>query len=332
MKSLRMLGMGLIAAVLFLSLLSLKGVGQEPPRKNPPPQGRSEGKTSFGLKPLTEMTAEDKYKGEDGGLYGGGYNEPPPEHQAAVRKELAKIVPLDAEGNQSKDGKIILLSLGGRHPTEDFSSFKKTVDADPEKSPSVVIMDGALGGQGPPKDGRNPLEQRLYKEGATVKQVQVAMMKQSFMSPKNDFPAHAQKLRDDLIVDLNNYKEKYPNLRVIYMTTRYYGGYGDSVNPEPQTFEAAFAIRWLIQDQIKGEPKLNYDPAKGEVHAPLILWGPYYWADGTTPRKSDGLIWERNDYENDGTHLSRSGTQKVIEMLLKFFRTDAGARTWLLKG
>jgi Na+-transporting methylmalonyl-CoA/oxaloacetate decarboxylase, gamma subunit len=41
---LRMLGMGLIAAVLFLSLLSLKGVGQEPPRKNPPPQGRSEGK------------------------------------------------------------------------------------------------------------------------------------------------------------------------------------------------------------------------------------------------------------------------------------------------
>src|SRR6476620_4866132 len=98
MKYLRMLGMGLIAAVLFLGL---KGVGQEPPRKKPPPQGRSEGKTSFGLKPLTEMTAEDKYKGEDGGLYGGGHNEPPPAHQDAVRKELARIVPLDTQGNPS---------------------------------------------------------------------------------------------------------------------------------------------------------------------------------------------------------------------------------------
>ena len=269
MKCLRILGMGLITALLGTALLAaqeekpdakkaapkaLKGVGQEPPRKNPPPQGRSEGKTSFGLKPLTEMTAEDKYKGEDGGLYGGGYDEPPPKHQAAVRKELAKIVPLDAEGNPSKDGKIILLSLGGRHPTEDFSSFKKTVDADPEKSPSVVIMDGALGGQGPPKDGRNPLEHRLYKAGATVKQVQVAMMKQSFMSPKNDFPAHAQKLRDDLIVDLNNCKEKYPNLRVIYMTTRYYGGYGGSVNPERHSGASNDgSIGWCRQGQCSSQ-------------------------------------------------------------------------------
>src|SRR5262249_14163610 len=42
--------------------------------RNPP---RLTGKTSVGLKPLTEMTAKDKYKGEDGGLYGGGQTEPP---------------------------------------------------------------------------------------------------------------------------------------------------------------------------------------------------------------------------------------------------------------
>ena len=64
MKYLRMLSIGVIAAVLFLSLLSLKGVAQEPPRKNPPPQGRSEGKTSFGLKPLTEMTDEGQPRGK----------------------------------------------------------------------------------------------------------------------------------------------------------------------------------------------------------------------------------------------------------------------------
>jgi hypothetical protein len=40
---------------------------------NPPPAPRD----SIGLKPLNEMTADDRYKGEDGGLYGGGRNEPP---------------------------------------------------------------------------------------------------------------------------------------------------------------------------------------------------------------------------------------------------------------
>src|SRR5215831_11065029 len=39
---------------------------------------------STGLKPLTEMSADDKYKGEDGGLYGGGKNEPPKTHQLAA--------------------------------------------------------------------------------------------------------------------------------------------------------------------------------------------------------------------------------------------------------
>lgn len=32
---------------------------------------------AVGLKPLTEMAAADTYLGEDGGLYGGGQNQPP---------------------------------------------------------------------------------------------------------------------------------------------------------------------------------------------------------------------------------------------------------------
>src|SRR5436309_1296860 len=38
------------------------------------------------LKPLCDMTADERYKGQDGRLYGGGRNEPPPEHlDAALR-------------------------------------------------------------------------------------------------------------------------------------------------------------------------------------------------------------------------------------------------------
>jgi hypothetical protein len=38
------------------------------------------GKDKIGLKPLNEMTEEDQYLGQDGGLYGNGKNTPPNAH------------------------------------------------------------------------------------------------------------------------------------------------------------------------------------------------------------------------------------------------------------
>src|SRR5262245_60697890 len=70
-------------------------LGGKPAPSDPPKEG---GKASVNLKPLSEMTAQDKYKGEDGGLYGGGKNEPPAAHETAAKKETARIVPLDGDG------------------------------------------------------------------------------------------------------------------------------------------------------------------------------------------------------------------------------------------
>jgi hypothetical protein len=50
------------------------------PRAAPPPKW-----TAF-LRSLTELGLA-KYKGEDGGLYGGGRNEPPPAHFETAMKE-----------------------------------------------------------------------------------------------------------------------------------------------------------------------------------------------------------------------------------------------------
>ena len=58
------------------------------------------GRTTIGLKPLTEMTAEDKYKGEDGALYGGGKNEPPPALLAAAKKKPRKSSPAMRRGSR----------------------------------------------------------------------------------------------------------------------------------------------------------------------------------------------------------------------------------------
>ncbi|HUU42986.1 MAG TPA: hypothetical protein VMX57_04360, partial [Planctomycetota bacterium] len=65
-----------------------------------------------GLVPLEEMTAEQEYKGQSGGLYGGGKNTPPESQEKAAADALARIAPLDADGKPSPDGKIVLVSMG----------------------------------------------------------------------------------------------------------------------------------------------------------------------------------------------------------------------------
>jgi hypothetical protein len=296
------------------------------------------GRDSVGLVPLTDLGTA-KYKGEDGGLYGGGSNEPPPAHAAAAKRELAKIQPLDAGGKPAGDGKIVLLSVGMSNTTQEFSRFKQLADADPERSPRLVIVDGAQGGQAAAQWAASPdsrvwqtVDERMKAAGVSDKQVQVVWLKQANIRPTEEFPEHAKKLAADVTTILHMLKARFPNLRVAYLGSRIYAGYATTqLNPEPYAYEGAFAMRRVIQDQIQGDPKLNCDPSRGEVKAPLLLWGPYLWADGMKPRQSDGLTWTRNDLTpHDGTHPSPAGRQKVAELLLKFCKSDAGARTWFL--
>jgi hypothetical protein len=300
-------------------------------------QGGPQPKWTGHMTPLTELGL-GKYKGEDGGLYGGGRNDPPAVHLEAALKEANKIRPLDAEGNPSGDGKIGLLAVGMSNTTAEFSRFMQLAEADPAKSRKVILLDGAQGGQTAMRwaDPNAPLwqelERRTQRAGLTAKQVQVAWMKQAEAGPSQygEFPQHAKQLQDNLAKSLANLKEKFPNLRIVYLSSRIYAGYAKtSLNPEPFAYEGAFAMRWLIQDQIAGKPELNFDTARGAVKSPLLLWGPYLWADGETPRKADGLTYVPADLtENDGTHPTDSARAKVAKLLLDFLKTDATAKGW----
>ena len=301
----------------------------------PPPR------ESTGLIPLDQMTAQDNYKGQDGGLYGGGKNQPPAAHLKAALAEARKIVPLDEGGKPSPKGKIVLLSLGMSNTTMEYSVFKKLADADPAKSPLVAIEDAAQGGKDAAKwnDANSPMwqiaEDRLKKSGVTPQQVEAVWFKQARIDPVKygEFPKHNEEMNEHIVKNLQIAKQRYPNLRIVYLSTRIYGGYAPTgLNPEPYAYENGFAIRDLILKQIKGDPALNYDPAKGEVKAPLLLWGPYLWADGLTPRKSDGLVWKVEDFrENDRTHPSVNfGREKVAKLLLNFLKTDSTSTPWFL--
>jgi hypothetical protein len=310
-------------------------------RQRQPGKGRPVGRPEIaqvektGFKPLTEMTADDRYKEQDGGLYGQGRNTPPPELQKAAEAELVKIVPLDKDGKPAADGTIGFISISMSNATQEFSAFKRIADRDAAKSPRVTIVDCAQGGQAMAEwvDAHaRPWEvaqQRLSAAGVSPQQVQVAWVKLANKAPRGDLKEHGAKLQQDTTAVVQNAKAKFPNLRIVYLGSRIYGGYsGGMLNPEPYAYEGAFVCRWLIQDQLKGSPALNHDAAKGPVKAPLLLWGPYFWGDGVTPRKSDGLVWRREDFGADGTHPTDSGREKVARMLLAFCKNDPLAKPW----
>ncbi len=300
------------------------------------------GAESTGLIPITDMN-DQLYKGYSGGLYGQSSNKPPEKHLALAQIESSMIEPLDENGQPSPTGKIVLMSLGMSNTTQEFSAFKKLADADPNKSPNVIIVDCAQGGQAAYEwahaDANNTsrtspwivMDQRIEKADIKPTQVQVVWMKQAQKRPARlgEFPKHAENLRDDMAVILKLLKARFPNLRIAYLSSRIYAGYATTdLNPEPYAYESAFSVRWLIEDQINGDPNLNYDPSKGMVQAPLLLWGPYLWADGIKGRSIDNLSWFREDFATDGTHPSPSGRQKVAEMLLTFFASDLNAKKW----
>ena len=291
------------------------------------------------LKPLTEL-GRAEYKGFSGGLYPDGKNERPAAHEKAGIALAKQVQPLDREGKPSADGKIVVLSIGMSNTTQEYSAFIRLAEADKEKNPQVVLVDGAQGGMSAERiatEGKRRggnywmlVEQRLRRSGVTRSQVQVAWIKEADPRSSAGFPRHAQRLQAELRSIVQQMHERFPNLRLVYISSRIYGGYArSSISPEPDAYESGFAVKWLIEQQLKGEAALSFDSEKGEVRAPWLSWGPYLWANGATKRKDD-VFYERDDFMPDGTHPSPRGAQKVAQQLLRFFKTDTTTKSWFV--
>jgi hypothetical protein len=295
-------------------------------------------KTSVGFLPLNALGA-GFYKGKQGGLYPGGSNVPPVAHANAGFQLAHSITTLDASGQPDANGRIVLISVGMSNTTIEFSTFKPMADADPAKNSKLVIVDGAQGGMSADRISDLSLssaqqywqtvDQRLSAAGVMPAQVQIAWVKEADPGPTQAFPDDALKLKDELANIARILKTRYPNIRLAYYSSRIYAGYASStLNPEPFAYQSGLAVKWLIEDQINGSTDLNFDPSRGSVKAPWLSWGPYMWADGTTPR-NDGLTWVCSDFQSDGTHPASSGAQKVAQILLNFFKSDV-TTTWFL--
>ena len=291
---------------------------------------------------LTHFTPLDDlgtgtYRGYQGGLYPNGLNLPPAAHSAAGISIAKQIRPLDSLGvTDPVNGKIVLLSVGMSNTTQEFSFFKSMADTDRIKNPKLQIVDGAQGGQtasiisNPAAPFWSIIDQRLWASKVSAKQVQIVWFKEANANPTDPFPKHADVLVNQFVTIAQIIRSRYPNIKIMYSSSRTYGGYATSkLNPEPYAYESAFAVKWFIEKQISGDTSLVYTGIN--PRSPWLAWGPYLWADSLNPR-SDGLIWQLDDFvTSDRTHPSPSGRLKVAQLLLGFLKTDPTAIPWFVQ-
>jgi hypothetical protein len=302
------------------------------------------------------MKPGDRYFGYEGGLYPGVANQPPAVHRDTGLVRARSVQPLDTSGKPDPAGKIVLLSVGMSNTTQEFCSaqwrgpceswsFVGQALREGGLHPALVLVNGANGGQtaqlwaapGSPNYDR-VRDQALRPQGLSEAQVQAVWLKVADAGPTVSLPApnaDAIQLLRLMGDDVRALRARYPNLKLVFVSSRIYGGYATTqLNPEPYAYESGFAVRWLIGAQIEQMRSGTRDPNAGDLaygSTPWLAWGPYLWADGEKPR-SDGLVWHRDELEADGTHPSRKGQEKVGQMLLDFFRNSPFTRCWFVPG
>jgi hypothetical protein len=293
------------------------------------------------IKPLPDLGARS-YLGRPGGLYPGGRNARPPAHEQAGLALAAQLRPLDENGEPARNGWIVLLSVGMSNASQAFSAFKTIADRDPLKNPRVVVVDGAQGGmtasriQDPEsaeggKEYWSAIDRRLAGAGVTPSQVQVVWIKEADPQPNSGFPQYALSLAAALARIVRVLPQRFPNVRLAYLSSRTYAGYAaTTLNPEPYAYESGFAVKWLIEEQIRGAPNLQFHSANGRRQAPWLSWGPYLWTNGASVN-AHGVTYNPDDFGADGTHPSPQGQKKLGEALLRFFKTDTTTRTWFVR-
>jgi hypothetical protein len=302
------------------------------------------------LVPLNDLGPRPYLWGWYGGLwdqYNTGDATIPADHLAAGMKQAAMITPRDTDGIPDPNGKIVFMSVGYGNTEKTFEQFRSMVAADPHVNHDSLVLLNAAGDHLDATKWDFPWKMLwttldssvLLPAGVTPAQVQVVWIQQINENPYIPLPiqyADSYLLKATIADILRQLKQEFPNLQIAYLSSPEYAGYDTTKTlGEPFAYEDGFSARWVILGQIefihKGE---MWDPRIGDLSyvegkAPWATWGPYLWANGTTPR-SDGLTWQRSDFGEDGFALSEAGARKSAGLLMKFLVSEPTAAGWFM--
>ena len=287
------------------------------------------------LPPLDEL-GSGSYKGHTGGLYPDGSNEMPPAFYNDAVEMAKSIQPLDEKGNPSSNGKIGLVSVGASTVTMFARGLEHQLPQVKGLNKELVFVDCAIGGQDlskimiPSANFWTVIDQRLNDASVSLSQVQVVFFQEDDLKDRSaDIDGRGKGLVEDFTYMAQFLKQHYPNLKIIYLTGRHTTAFmpveGKDKHREPRAYINGWACKWVIENQINGDPELSF---KGpDAKAPLLMWGPYFWTQGTKPR-ADGYTWGPELLSHDGIHPNDAGIERVAKDLIDFWAKDPVSQLW----
>jgi len=314
---------GLTEVACWAAFLVLLGAAQ--------PAGAGEPFDPATLKPFTAgVPYLEKY---ETGLYPGGKNEIPDAHRQAGVRVAAAVKPLNAAGEvDEKEGRILALVFGHSNCSMYFSALQAQLRARAaELHPRFEMINAAVGGQQMPqlRQLRGPVwdkaQRMLERPGYSPKQVQVLFLHTTWHGagnrggmPPGPFPETMQQMQRDMATVLEHCLEVCPNLRIACLTC---DGFRHFTGFEPHVWQEAFAFKWLIERQLKGEEGTAFEDREGKPRRlPWLQWGPYIWDNA----------WDRS-YFTDGVHPAPKARDIFVRAYWEFLKADPVARPWLLK-
>lgn len=309
---------------------------------------------STGLIPLNDL-GTGFYEGFQGGLYPLGTNteNPASTHYKKGKTYAKNLKPLDADGNINyENGVVLMAGYGPSLPGQIMNKFvpivRDSLDAAYHTNPCFDAMNLCVGGKGlesaigaSADTYWETIVDKVIEKGYTPEQVQVGWMyfndKFDTLSPEQTFPETPEQVTDDLITYLHILMDYFPNMKIMFISGRHYGGFADSLLEqypaisEPSSYWNNFSVKWLIERQINADPALKYYGAG--VKAPFVTWGPYFWVDGETPRATDGMQYTCNVFNpEDGYHLIDSMYDIEARKLCDVLYTSDFAKNYFKDG
>ena len=274
------------------------------------------------------------YLGLTGGLYPGGVDTPSGKYAKDLLRFSSKIVRLDTNGKASDSGRIAFISLGASTGGDNMRALSSKTLSDPRTNPALSLVNCNNGaGKASLNSIMNPNDSYwsyvmniLKNHHLSAKQIQIIYFETDDSAVINSFPERPYIVRDDFKLAMQVCKAKFKHLKLVYVLGRTTTFNTTMIqNVEPCPYYNGWGEKFYIEDQINGVPGTQY---KGDsAVAPLVTWGWYQWADGTTNPRQDGFVWTKN-LTIDGLHASPEGQDTLSTRFQNFLLTDKYASIW----
>lgn len=271
------------------------------------------------------------YKEKGGGLYSGSRNSPEIAQKALIQRQLGLVKPLDVNGSPSEEGKIGFIYIGDPYTAGEFSTLSDFLDGNSQANSSLVLVDGSgseleAGYWQKSLFVWESLKDKVSAQELNSKQAQILWINLGFAKYEDNMSLDVQNHANLLEGILKKYLVKYPETKLIYLSSPRYSGLSKDPNyQEPQSYEVGFAVRELINRQERGDLVFR-DSVTVLRSEPALLWGPYLWSSSTSG--SGQFTYSADNYAEDGLSLTVQGKQRFAVDLFDFWSSYDFSKSW----